>query len=103
MRLFGVKDPAERIVPAAAVGDDPGEHPAHIGVETVPGGQTRVCCPLRVSGRFRRSLFSWGLSIIMLTFAPPSISVRRRICPLRKNQRGVRPAGKLLFAQAGVE
>jgi hypothetical protein len=37
-----------------------------------------------------------GLSIIMLTFAPPSISVRRRICPRLNKEMAA--AGQDLFA-----
>jgi hypothetical protein len=43
-----------------------------------------------------------GLSIIMLTFAPPSISVRRRICPLRKISEVCAPPGSRSSRRLGV-
>ena len=40
-RLLRIEHTAERIVPAAAIGDDASQHPPHIGIETVSGRQPR--------------------------------------------------------------
>jgi hypothetical protein len=68
-------------MPAAGVGDNPRQHAPHIGVKTVAGRQARGVLAFEGIRQVQAFALFMGLSIIRLTFAPPSMSVMRRICP----------------------
>src|SRR3546814_12460741 len=60
-----------------------------------------VCWHLRLSGRFRRSVFSLALSSVRLTLAPPRRSVRRSSWPRLSTKERWPPPGSSSSAKGG--
>jgi hypothetical protein len=80
-------------VPAAAVGNDPGQNAPHIGVETVPGGQARGVLALEGIRQIQALALLVGIQHHHADVGSAVDIGQAQDLPFAQNQRGVRPAG----------